>query len=187
VGDSCKVADFTKAANVLAEAKTTWTTLEPVVRSAGASSSVLKTIDDALVAIDADISGKAQHACETDANVVTLAVPDLFDLFTWPVPSDALRGDGVFRQLQIDAEYADDTRTTNDLAATKTVWTRLRPLVVDRAPMRTDIPGASTVVTDIDKSITDAETAIAAKDAAALGTASQAGLDAIDVVEAIFN
>lgn len=186
ISDACKVKDFTKAGAILGEAKTNWMALKPQVVTAGATATIVTKIDDTLTKITTDIGAMMQRACESDANVVTLAVPDLFDLFFYPVPSDALRGDGVFRQLQIDGEYADFTAATPDLAATKAVWTRLRPLAAAQAPTRADIPGAATVVPDMDKAIADCETAIGANNAAALQTAAQAGLDAIDTVETIF-
>ncbi|GAC1526201.1 MAG: hypothetical protein NVS3B10_24700 [Polyangiales bacterium] len=186
VSDACKVPDYVKAGNVLTEATTVWAALKPQLKSAGATDAQLKKIDDTFALLAADIPAKSQKACETDGNVVTLAVPDLFDYFSWPVPSDALRGDGVFRQLQIDGEYSDWALTAGDLKATKDVWARLKTITAVRAPMRPDIPGASTVVADLDKAIADCETAIGARDAAALQAAAQNGLDAIDVVETIF-
>jgi hypothetical protein len=130
--------------------------------------------------------GMQQRACETDANVLTLTIPDIFDHFTYSVPSDALRGDGVFRQLQIDSEYNDFATADADLAATLAVWQRLRPLTVDQAPKKPDIMGSATVVADTDATIKDCQTAISAKDAMKLATAAQAGLDEIDTIESIF-
>jgi hypothetical protein len=187
ISDACKVLDWTKAQGVLGEANTNWSTLRAQVQAAGWSASMLAQVDTDLTTVASDITAHAQKACETDANVITLAVPDMFDLFTWPVPSDALRGDGVFRQLQIDGEYTDWARTSADLTATKMVWMRLKPLAQAKAPMRPDIPGTATVVADMDAAIQKCETAIGALDGATLQTASQSGLDAVDVVEQMFN
>ena len=186
VSDACKIADYAKARAILGEANTNWTALKPQVQAASAPAPLVARIDDTLAKIAADLTGSMQRACESDANVVTLAVPDLFDLYSFPVPSDALRGDGVFRQLQIDGEYSDFAAGVPDLAATKAVWARLKPLVVVQAPTRADIPGSATVVADMDKAIADCDAAIKASDRAALGVAAQNGLDDIDVVETIF-
>ena len=186
VSDACKIADYTKATAILGEANTNWAALKPQVQAASAPAPLVARIDATLAKLANDLSGSMQRACESDANVVTLAVPDLFDLYSFPVPSDALRGDGVFRQLQIDGEYSDFAAAAPDLAATKAVWTRLKPLVVVQAPTRGDIPGSATVVADMDKAIADCDAAIKANDRAALGVASQNGLDDIDVVETIF-
>lgn len=186
ISDACKIADYTKAQAILGEANNTWSMLEPVARSAGVPAATTQKITTTLSTLATDISGMKQRNCETDANAITLAVPDIFDHFVYSVPSDALRGDGVFRQLQIDAEYSDFTTANADFAATDAVWTRLRPLVVMQAPKRPDIPRASTVVVDTDTTMMQLQTAIAAKNATDLGAAAQAGLDEIDTMETIF-
>ena len=187
VSDACKVVDWTKAQGVLAEAMTNWSSLKTQVAAAGAPAAMLTQMDSNLATLSSDVTGQSQKACETDANVITLAVPDLFDFFTWPVPSDALRGDGVFRQLQIDGEYADWTRTAADMNTTTTLWTRLKPLAQNQAPTRPDIVGSATVVKDMDTAVQQCQTASSASDAATLQTCAQTGLDAIDVIEQIFN
>jgi hypothetical protein len=186
VSDACKVGDYAKAQGVLGEANANYASLKPQVEAAGASPALVSKLDSALATIAGDISSKSQKACESDANAVTLAVPDLFDLYSWPVPSDALRGDGVFRQLQIDGEYSDWSRAPTDLDATKSVWARLKALAQAQAPKRPDIPGSTAVVADMDKAIQDSTNAVAGKDAVGLQAAAQNGLDAVDVVEAMF-
>ncbi len=186
ISDACKVADYTKAQGVLGEANTNWNTIKPLVGPAGASAALIAKIDAQLSKMAADITGKLQRECESDANAATLTIPDLFDFYTFAVPSDALRGDGVFRQLQIDSEYKDFTAAVRDLASTKMVWARLRPLAVVQASKRSDVPGTGTVVADMDKAIQKCEAAITAMDPAALGTEAQNGLDYIDTVETMF-
>lgn len=186
ISDACKVGDWTKAQGVLGEGNANWTSLKPQVQAAGAAPSLVSKFDSWLTTVASDVSSKSQKACESDANAMTLAVPDLFDLYSWPVPSDALRGDGVFRQLQIDGEYSDWMPTSPDLDATKAVWSRLKPLAQAQAPKRPDIPGSSTVVADMDAAIQGCATAIGAKDAAGLQSSAQSGLDRIDTIEQIF-
>jgi hypothetical protein len=186
IGDACKASDFVKAQGVLGEANTNWPALKPQAQQARASADLVKRVDDGLAKIGADIAARLQRECEADANALTLAVPDLFDLFAFPVPSDALRGDGVFRALEIDGEYADFTLAAADLESTKTVWARLEPVTAAQAPKRPDIPGTETVVVDMGMAIQGCAGAIAAKDAAALQTHAQNGLDLIDTVETIF-
>lgn len=186
VSDACKVSDFPKAQAILDQAKSNWAIIKPLALGAGTPQTVLDKIDATLATITTDVSSTKKRACETDANVLTLVIPDIFDHFTYAVPSDALRGDGVFRQLQIDSEYSDFTTADADLAATNAVWARLRPLTVTQAPKRTDIPGSTTVVADTDATLAQLKTAIANKDVATLATASQAGLDEIDTIETIF-
>lgn len=186
IGDACKIADYVKAQAIVGEAKTNWNVLEPLASSAGVPIGVTQKIAATLDLVASDISATKQRACETDANVITLTVPDIFDHFVYAVPSDGLRGDGVFRQLQIDAEYAAFETADADLAAAEAVWNRLGPLVSAQAPKHADIPGAATVVADTDTTMMQLRAAIDAKSATDLATASQAGLDEIDTMESIF-
>ncbi len=186
VSDACKVSDFAKAQAILDQAKSNWSTIKPLALAAGTPQTVIDKVEATLPIITTDVSGSKKRECETDANVLTLIIPDVFDHFTYAVPSDALRGDGVFRQLQIDSEYSDFTTADADLAAANAVWMRLRPGTVTQAPKRADIPGSSTVVADTDATLVQCKTAITNKDVATLITASQAGLDEIDTIETIF-
>ena len=107
IGDAARVPDWNKTEGVLHQAQATWMQLAPQLRAAGAVAATLALVDDTLARAMTDVAARRQRAAETDANTVTLAVPDFFDLYSYPVPSDVLRGDGVFRQLQIEAEYSD--------------------------------------------------------------------------------
>ena len=186
ISDACKASDFVKAKAILDQAKSNWSTIKPLALAAGTPQTVVDKVEATLTIVTTEIAGSKKRDCETDANVLTLVIPDIFDHFTYAVPSDALRGDGVFRQLQIDSEYSDFTTADADLAAANAVWVRLRPVTVTQAPKRLDIPGAGTVVADTDATLTECKTAIANKDVATLATASQAGLDEIDTIETIF-
>ena len=186
VSDAAKVPDFAKAQSVLGEAQTTWNALVPQLQAAGASNAKLQAVDGLLQRAAADIGARTQRAVETDGNTVSLTVPDFFDLYSYAVPTDVLRGDGVFRQLQIEAEYSDWAMAATDLQAVQQVWARLEPMVAEQAPRRPDIMGAATLAADLDGDVMRCQSALAAKDSAALQTAAQDGLDLVDVAEQIF-
>lgn len=186
ISDAAKVADWTKAQGILGEAMATWSMVKPAVTAAGATTAQIQKIDDAFAKLTTDINGKAQRAAETDANSITLSVPDLFDYFTFSVPSDVLRGDGVFRQLQIEGEYNDWTMAATDMTAVTQTWMKFKPATMAQAPKRGDIPGSATVVMDLDTAVSNCQAALASHDAAGTQKAAQDGLDLVDVVEQIF-
>jgi hypothetical protein len=135
--------------------------------------------------------GHKQRDAETDANRVTRAVPDLFDLFFYEAPTDTLRLDGTFRQLQIDAEYADWTVCQKDLGDTRTVWNRLKPAITTQAPSRPDVIGSGTVVQDVESVLTAVQALVVddgglATDTINMEIQAQRGLDLVDVCEQIF-
>jgi hypothetical protein len=170
---------------------TLWGQVKPLVVAAGAQTATITEIESALAAYEADLTGRSQRGAETDANRITLAVPDLFDLFAYQAPTDTLRLDGAFRQLQIEAEYSDWAKARTDLDATRTVWNRLRPAVVAKAPSRPDIIGSATVAADVESALTGGQALIAddgglPTDSVNLEIQAQRGLDLVDVCEQIF-
>jgi hypothetical protein len=168
-----------------------WPEVRPMVAAAGVAAATLDTIEAALRAYALDVQEKRQRDAETDANKITNAVPDLFDPFQYNAPTDTLRLDGTFRQLQIEAEFADWQNSQKWLDDTSTVWKRLKVLVEPAAPGRADLMGALTVVKDMEAVLAEAQRLIAAgthtaDDATALVNQAQLGLDLTDVCEQIF-
>jgi hypothetical protein len=168
-----------------------WTQVKPIVLAAGASMSTITEIESALAAYLTDVNMQKQREAETDANRITLAVPDLFDHFYYAAPTDTLRLDGTFRQTQIDAEYADWAAAQRDLDRTKMVWANLKPKVAAQAPNRPDIAGAATVVSDVDGTLSALQVSIGqdgsmSTDVNDVETLAQSGLDETDTCEQIF-
>ncbi|MDP9150590.1 MAG: hypothetical protein M3O36_11710 [Myxococcota bacterium] len=185
--------DWTKAKSSTDEAKTKWAVLKPLVTAAGASSATVAFIDTALANSTTDIAAMAKKKTELDGNSITLKVPELFDLFTFPVPSKALAGDGGFRALQIDGEWADWATAATDLAFVQSLWNDLQNppagtfvSVGQQALVRTDVPGSLTIVLDMTAAIKACADAITAKDQARLQAQAQNGLDFIDTIEALY-
>jgi hypothetical protein len=186
--------DWTVAMGSHDQAAALWQRLQPVIAAAGpdaAAQSAMTTIDAALAAYASDVAAHKAREAATDANRITLAVPALFDLFSYPAPTDTLRLDGTFRQLQIDAQYADWAACSKDLGDTRDVWARLKPLAAMQVPKRPDMPMAATLLDDLDSTLSASQALIAdsgAKpdDSVKLQAQAQAGLDLVDVAEQIF-
>lgn len=191
------VPDWVVAQSAYDTAFGLWQQLKPIILAAAANSDASTTattmmaIDAALASYKADVAQMKQREAETDANIITLTVPALFELFTYPAPTDTLRLDGTFRQLQIDAEYSDWAGCSKDLSDTKTVWNRLKPLVQAQTPSRPDIHGSPTVVADMEATLQASQALIAddggaPQDVPSLEAQAQKGLDLTDVCEQIF-
>lgn len=186
IGVAAMAKDFTKAKAILDSANGTWATLRAVLVKDGAKGDALARVDDALAKLKVDLAAPLAKDAEYHANQISLIVPDFFDLYTFAVPSEALRLDAWFRELQIDGEYADLTKGASSLAAAKASWAKLKPTTAPKAAPRSDLPGATTVVADLDKVLADLDAAFAAKTAPTVVTLAQTGLDLVDVVEAVF-
>jgi hypothetical protein len=192
LSDSCKIEpsrglpNWTQATGLLEQSREIWIGLRSELAANGAPATELTAIDDALSAYGEDVTAQTSRKCETDANTITLVVPDLFDLFAYPAPSDTLRLDGTFRQLQIDGEYSDWTAAAVDLPKVTDVWTRLKPLVAAPALRRPDIQGSTTVVADMGAALGGCSDHITAMSSRGLAARAQDGLDLTDVSEQVF-
>ena len=63
-------------------------------------------VDAAIVKLDAAIAAKQQQQAAYAANAVGLAMPDLFDSFHPDAPKEVVRMDAVYRQVGLDAHFA---------------------------------------------------------------------------------
>jgi hypothetical protein len=169
-----------------------WEGLKPTLLAAGVPATMISQIDGFLMIYNGDVAAKNTRSAETDANKITSAIPDVFDFFYYNAPTDTLRLDGTFRQMQIDAEYSDWANAQNDLDATKAIWTgHLKAVVAAQAPTRADITGSQTVVADVDATLVSAQMLIShdggtPSDSAQLVQIAQNGLDETDTCEQIF-
>jgi hypothetical protein len=178
--------DWAKAQGILDQAKITWTALKPGLAADGANASSVAKIDDLLTKYASDVRGKSAREAETDANAISFVVPDLFDLYEFPVPTDALRLDAEYRLVQIHGEYADWTAASSELDRAKAVWARLKSVVTSQAAKRTRVAGAVTVIADVDAVFASTASAISGKSSSDTIAQTTRGLDLVDVVEQVF-
>lgn len=186
ISEAPNLPDWTKAAAILSDAHTAWNGLKPMVVAQGAAAATVSGIDAALAAADADVPAMKSRETQTDGNTISRLVPDLFDLYTFATPSDALRLDAHIRRLQINASFADWSACAADMGPLQADWSRFKPVLVPQASKRPDIMGSQTVVSDLDTNISTMQTMIGAHDAAGLAAQTKTGLDLVDVAEHVF-
>lgn len=179
-------ADWVKARSILGQATTTWAALKAPLRTDGATAASVTTIDDLLASYQTQLDRMAMRESETAANAISLLVPDYFDLYEFPVPSDALRLDAELRLTQIQGEYSDWAAAASELTRAKAVWLRIKAWVLSQAAQRADVIGSKTVVADVDAALEATSTAITGHDSAATVAKCKTGLDLVDIVEQVF-
>lgn len=186
LSEAARDRNWAKAETSLAKLHETWATLRITAERDGASANVLRSIDDALSRCDANVISRSSQSAESNANAMSLLIPDLFDRYLSAVPPDVLRLDAAFRRLQIDAEFSDWSQADAHLSSLLEVWRRVKPSASVLAPRRSAIPGASTVVDDIDHTLAAAGASVVAKSSTDTVTHTEHGLDLVDVVEQLF-
>lgn len=153
----------------------------------GLPASAVKTVNDAITALDSAIAAKDQKKAAYAANSVGLACPDLFDYFHPDAPKEVIRMDAVYRQVGIDAHFGDMPASKMDLASLKTDWGNARGAVATKAPMCHRVTGTDTVSTMIDSSFSKLDAAYANNDVAAVEAESDVGAIEIDTLELLFD
>ncbi len=178
--------DWLTSQMLLDQANGTWATLRPQLLGDGARATSLAQVDMLLAKYTTDVKQTIVRDAETDANTMNALIPEFFELYDFAVPSDAQRLDAAYRLVEIQGQHSDFVTATTALDKTKAIWARLRPVVAAKAPSRTDIPAAMTVVADVDATFGNIEAAITAKNALDLKKAATVGLDLVDVLEQTF-
>jgi hypothetical protein len=128
-----------------------------------------------------------QKASATLANIVGLTVPALFDYFKPEIPIEVVRMDATFRQVGLDAHFADWSAEQADVASVATDWNNARAAVSKRAPTCHRVGGTETVVGDIDESVAALQSAATGKDATTAEKESENGALEIDTLELLFD
>src|SRR5882672_7333730 len=127
-----RMPDWMRAGSVLSLLKQVWT------RGKGANPGLpakqAKMVDDAIAAADSAITASDQKGAVVAANLVGLAVPELFDYFHPDAPIEIVRMDAVFRQLGIDAHFGKAGDAAPDVTSLKTDWNNSKAAVGTRAP-----------------------------------------------------
>jgi hypothetical protein len=178
-------AEWTRAAMVLSLLKTVWGKAKAA--SPGLPAMQVKMVDDAVARLDMAIPNLNQKDAVIAANEVGLAVPELFDYFHPDAPKEIVRMDAVFRQLGIDAHFADWAGVARDLVSLTTDWNNARAAVLNRVPTCHRVGGTATVAGEIEDSLKNADLAVQDMNGAEVEKESDNGALEIDTLELLFD
>jgi hypothetical protein len=177
--------EFARAGGVLTLLKQVWTRGKGA--NPGLPAAQVKQVDDAIVNLEAGIAAQDQKKAALAANVVGLSCPELFDYFHPDAPQGILRMDAVFRQVGLDAKFADIKAVTKDVASLRSDFTATRAAITAKAPTCHRVGGTATVVGDIVASLANMEAAIAKNDLPTIEQESENGALEIDTLELLFD
>jgi hypothetical protein len=180
-------ADWTRAGSVLGLLKQVWTRAKTA--NPGLPAAAVAQVDKAIVDMDAGIAGKDQKKAAEAANQVGLACPPLFDYFHPDAPAGVLRMDAVFRQVGLDAKFADVATVTKDVTDLETDYLATKDAVAMRAPTCHRVGGTATVSGDIETSLANIKAALAKSppDLTIIEQESENGALEIDTLELLFD
>lgn len=155
-----------------------WQAYLPTANAAGATSAMQEAMTGALDRLQKAAESQDAAATMQAANDVSAIVVELFDLYHPTIPADIGRLDVLERQLILDVAAADYTKAQTSFAKTQAVWASVKPSVLDHQ-------GAA-VAQQFAESLQTQEQALQAKDAAALTSEAQNGLELVDALERLY-
>ena len=180
-------ADWARAGSVLSLLKQVWTRAKTATPDLPAAAVAM--VDKAIVDLDAGIMAMDQKKAAEAANQVGLACPALFDFFHPDAPQGILRMDAVFRQVGLDAKFADVATVTKDVTDLEADYASTKDAVAARAPTCHRVGGTSTVTGDIETSLANMKAALAKSppDLTIVEQESENGALEIDTLELLFD
>jgi hypothetical protein len=159
----------------LAEA---WQSYQPQATADAPPSAVQQALSDALAQLQTASANKDAASTMQTANDVSAAVIDLFDFYKPAMPADIGRLDVLERQVVLDVAANNFTAASNSLSQTKTVWKRLKPVIIEH--------NGSDVATQFETSLATQQDALNNKNASTLTAEANNGLELVDALEKLF-
>ncbi|MDB5217038.1 MAG: Multiple EGF-like-domain protein 3 precursor [Myxococcaceae bacterium] len=180
-------ADWARAASVLGLLQQVWTRAK--AQNPGLPAGAVTMVDTAIADLDAGINAMDQKKAAQAANQVGLACPPLFDFFHPDAPQGILRMDAVFRQVGLDAKFADPATVAKDVTSLETDYAATKDAINVRAPMCHRVGGTATVTGDIETSLANIKAALAKNppDLTVVEQESENGALEIDTLELLFD
>jgi predicted small lipoprotein YifL len=155
-----------------------WKSYQSQASQDGAPQEIQDKMTSALSDLETAAASKDASATMQGSNDVSAAVVELFALYTPKVPTDIGRLDVLERQVILDVAAKDYSAATKSLAKTKSVWEEVKPSVLEH--------NGKDVAAQFEASLTTQESALKAKDDAALTNEARNGLEIVDTLEGLY-
>ena len=155
-----------------------WKSYQPQAGKDGASQEVQDAMTSALAQLKTVSASKDSSASMQASNDVSAAVVELFALYDPKVPADISRLDVLERQVILDVAAKDYPAAEASLAKTKSVWEKVKPSALEH--------NGKEVAAQFEASLAAQESALNAKDDAALTSEANNGLELVDALELLY-
>jgi hypothetical protein len=164
-------ADTTDIANA-------WKAYQPLAGKAGASDELQTAMTSALTQLQSASASEDAATTMQASNNVSAAVVELFALYNPNIPADIGRLDVLERQVILDVAAGDYAAADTSLSKTKSVWEHVKPSVLEH--------NGKDVAAQFEASLAAQESALDAKDEAALTGEAGDGLEIVDLLEQLY-
>ena len=155
-----------------------WASYEPQADKDGASQELQDAMTTAIEELQSASVAKDPAATMQGSNDVSAAVVEMFALYHPKIPVDIGRLDVLERQVILDVAARDYAAATTSLALARSDWEKVKPSVLD-------LDGRD-VAAQFEASLAAQESALNAKDDAALTNEARNGLEIVDALEQLY-
>ena len=174
--DSAPSGNWDKINTDVTDIADAWKTYQTQAGKDGASQELQDAMTSAVAKLNT-ASGKKDAAATMQAsNDVSAAVVEMFALYNPKIPADIGRLDVLERQVILDVAAQDYSAAMTSLAHTKSVWEEVKPSVLEH--------NGKEVAAQFEASLDAQESALGAKDDAALTKEAKDGLE-LEIVDAL--
>jgi hypothetical protein len=177
--DAALKSDRAQALAAAQKATNRWATYGARATGDAVPADALDAVTAAITAVNSLAAANAPALDIARAfNRISAPMARLYAVYGPPVPVTLLDLDHLGREVLLDARAADLQRATTDLDALASQWTAFRARVVAAR--------GTAQALQMDGTLTQARSAIAGNDPAALELAAVGEADAVDVIESLF-
>jgi hypothetical protein len=176
--DLAPSGNWDKIGTDVAEIAGAWKSYEPQADKDGASQDIADAMTSAITQLETASAAKDSAGTRQASNDVSAAVIELFALYDPTVPADIGRLDVLERQVILDVAANDYSAAMTSLANTKLDWEKVKPSVLEH--------NGQEVAAEFEASLTKQESALAAKDNAALTNEANNALEIVDALEGLY-
>jgi hypothetical protein len=155
-----------------------WQEYESQAGSAGASQELQDAMTAALEQLQIASQAKDPAATMQASNDVSAAVIELFALYSPQIPADIGRLDVLERQVILDVAALDYDAATATFNTIKSTWEKVKPTVMEH--------NGDDVIAEFEASLATQESALSARDDAALTNEAKLALELVDALEDVF-
>ena len=155
-----------------------WKAYQPQAGKDGASQELQDAMTSALTHLQTASAANDSAATMQASNDVSAAVVEMFALYNPKIPADIGRLDVLERQVILDVAANDYSAATESFANTKSVWEKVKPSALKHDGK--DVAG------EFEASLAAQESALNAKDGAALVDEAKNGLEIVDALEKLY-
>ena len=155
-----------------------WNSHQPQASEDGISEELQDTMTSAIEKLQTSSAAKDPAATMQGSNDVSAAVVEMFAVYNPKIPADIGRLDVLERQVILDVAAKDYAAAIVSLAKTKSVWEKVKPSVLEH--------DGKDVAAEFEASLAEQESALKAKDGAALTDNAKNGLETVDALEQLY-